>query len=114
MTLTLVCFMILLTSVLIYTLSDAGDKEVNGIHNLPDAMYISVLMLTGQGSPEEPMSIGLKALVIVTSFLSVTLVGCTCCACRGQMSLPALTEGASSSTLGHLHRLLVGCLSVLH
>ena len=43
--------MLLVTSSLLYVVADEQTKEDNAFHSIPEAMYLAVLMLTGQGTP---------------------------------------------------------------
>jgi len=70
-TLALVLFMVLFTSTLLFVVSDEAEREANGMDSIPDAMYLAVLMLTGQGGPEGDLSDLMKLVTVCTAFLSV-------------------------------------------
>ena len=69
----LVFFMILLTATLVFSVADGATLKANSIDSIPDAMYLAVLMLTGQAIPEGTLNPGTKAIVIFTAFLSVPI-----------------------------------------
>ena len=71
--LTLVTFMVFATAALLFFAGhfDATCSEKNGLDTLPGAIYAAVLMLTGLGSPEGELSMGLRAVTVLTAFLSV-------------------------------------------
>lgn len=67
----LVGFMVLFTSALLYMTSTPEERKINGIDDVPSAMYLAVLMLTGQATPEGDLSVISKCMVMLTAFLSV-------------------------------------------
>ena len=69
--LTLVGFMVLGTATLLYLVSDETCRAKNNLDSLPEAAYMSVLMLTGLGAPEGELTLGLRLVTVLTAFLSV-------------------------------------------
>eukprot|EP00931_Biecheleriopsis_adriatica_P000848 TRINITY_DN100975_c0_g1_i1.p1 TRINITY_DN100975_c0_g1~~TRINITY_DN100975_c0_g1_i1.p1 ORF type:complete len:490 (+),score=79.17 TRINITY_DN100975_c0_g1_i1:58-1527(+) len=67
----LVAFMLLFTSSLLWTTASPEEREANGITDIISAMYLAVLMLTGQGTPEGDLPAISKFVVMITAFLSV-------------------------------------------
>ena len=63
--------MLLVTSSLLYVVADEQTKEDNEFHSIPEAMYLAVLMLTGQGTPDGELSPPMRLVVVFTAFLSV-------------------------------------------
>ena len=63
--------MLLVTSSLLYVVADEQTKEDNAFHSIPEAMYLAVLMLTGQGTPDGELSPPMRLVVVFTAFLSV-------------------------------------------
>ena len=50
---------------------DARCAKDHGIADMPSAVYVSAMMLTGQASPEGDMDAPLRGVVLLTAFLSV-------------------------------------------
>jgi len=69
--LTLVSFMVFVTSAMLFLAGDEECSARNGLDSLPGAMYAAVLMLTGLGSPEGELNAMLRVVTVVTAFLSV-------------------------------------------
>ncbi len=71
--LALVSLTILLTSTLLHAAcdDDAECVRTHGLTDLPSSMYVAVMMLTGQASPEGALSPAMRAVVLLTAFLSV-------------------------------------------
>eukprot|EP00928_Gymnodinium_smaydae_P056685 TRINITY_DN40018_c0_g1_i1.p1 TRINITY_DN40018_c0_g1~~TRINITY_DN40018_c0_g1_i1.p1 ORF type:complete len:496 (-),score=47.41 TRINITY_DN40018_c0_g1_i1:73-1560(-) len=67
----LVVFMLLFTSGLLWMTASHDERKANGIDDVPSAMYLAVLMLTGQGTPDGDLEITSKCVVVLTAFLSV-------------------------------------------
>eukprot|EP01065_Artemidia_motanka_P043550 TRINITY_DN6054_c3_g1_i1.p1 TRINITY_DN6054_c3_g1~~TRINITY_DN6054_c3_g1_i1.p1 ORF type:complete len:539 (+),score=182.33 TRINITY_DN6054_c3_g1_i1:63-1679(+) len=67
----LVFFMLLLTSSLLWAVASEEERERNDMKNVVSAMFLALLMLTGQGTPDPPMSWQLQLVVAVTACLSV-------------------------------------------
>lgn len=67
----LICLvMILITSTLLFYLAPPGDSH-DDFSSIPATMYLSVMMLTGQGQPEGTLPWYTKLIVICTSIFSV-------------------------------------------
>ena len=69
--LALVVFMLLVTSSLLFVAADEQFMEENDFYSIPGAMFLAVLMLTGQGTPEGDLTAGMRAVVVMTAILSV-------------------------------------------
>ena len=69
--LTLVSFMVFVTSAMLFLAGDDECSARNGLDSLPGAMYAAVLMLTGLGSPEGELNVTLRLVTVLTAFLSV-------------------------------------------
>ena len=69
--LTLVSFMIFVTSAMLFLAGGDECGAKNGLDSLPGAMYAAVLMLTGLGSPEGELNVALRIVTVLTAFLSV-------------------------------------------
>ena len=69
--LTLVSFMIFVTSAMLFFAGGDECGAKNGLDSLPGAMYAAVLMLTGLGSPEGELNVALRLVTVLTAFLSV-------------------------------------------
>jgi len=67
----LICaVLILVTSTVLYYLRPPGDS-VNNFNSIPNTMFLSVMMLTGQGQPEGELPWYTKLIVCVTSIFAV-------------------------------------------
>ena len=64
---------ILLSASMLYVACapDARCAKAHGIADIPSAVFVSAMMLTGQASPEGEMDAPLRAVVLITAFLSV-------------------------------------------
>ena len=75
--LALVSLTIVLTATLLHAACNAEDGSPQrcardaGITDLPSAMYVTTLMLTGQASPEGQLPTSVRLVVLLTAFLSV-------------------------------------------
>ena len=70
---TLVCiFLTLVTAVLLYALRPENDAE-NDFQSIAATLYLSTLMLTGQGGPEGDLPWYTKLVVLLTSVFSVAM-----------------------------------------
>jgi hypothetical protein len=67
----LVIFLLLFTSALLWFTASPAERAANNITGVPSAMYLAVLMLTGQGTPEGELQLISKCVVVITAFLSV-------------------------------------------
>jgi len=67
----LVLFMLLFTSAMIWAVADEACREANNIDSVPDAMYLALQMLTGQGAPEGDLTFAMMIACSITAFLSV-------------------------------------------
>eukprot|EP01062_Namystynia_karyoxenos_P070862 TRINITY_DN66242_c0_g1_i1.p1 TRINITY_DN66242_c0_g1~~TRINITY_DN66242_c0_g1_i1.p1 ORF type:complete len:526 (+),score=165.43 TRINITY_DN66242_c0_g1_i1:95-1672(+) len=67
----LVFFMLLLTSSMLWAVSTDEERSRNGMNDVPSSMFLALLMLTGQGTPDPPMSLQLQTVVAITAVLSV-------------------------------------------
>ena len=69
--LALVVFMLLVTSSLLFVAADEQFMEENDFYSIPGAMFLAVMMLTGQGTPEGDLTAGMRIVVVLTAILSV-------------------------------------------
>ena len=69
--LTLVALLVFGTATLLFLASDETCRARNNLDSLPEAAYMSVLMLTGLGAPEGELTLGLRLVTVLTGFLSV-------------------------------------------
>jgi len=70
----IVCFLLMLfTSVLLYTFRPPLDliNDEADFESLPATMYLSLMMLTGQGQPEGELPWYTKGIIVITSLVSV-------------------------------------------
>jgi len=67
----LVMFMLLFTSALLFVTASPEVRKTNEIDDVPSAMFLAVLMLTGQGTPDGELPFISKCVVVLTAFLSV-------------------------------------------
>lgn len=70
---TLVCiFLTMVTAVLLYLLRPPVDEERN-FTSITATLYMSVLLLTGQGGPDGDLPWYTKAVILLTSIFSVAM-----------------------------------------
>jgi hypothetical protein len=71
------CFLVLLTAVLLYYLrpppSDDDPDNAASFASIPATLYLSTLMLTGQGGPEGDLPWYTKCVILLTSVFSVAM-----------------------------------------
>jgi len=70
-TIFMVIFMVLFTSALLWITTSSEERNANGLDDVLSAMYLSVLMLTGQAIPEGDLQFRTRCIVVLTAFLSV-------------------------------------------
>ena len=54
-------FMLLITSALLWAISTPELAAANGIQDMPSAMFLALLMLSGQGLPEGDLTVSMKS-----------------------------------------------------
>jgi hypothetical protein len=64
------CFLVLLTSVLLYFFR---PDNVDDFSSIPATLYLATMMLTGQGGPDGDLPWYTKAVVLLTSVFSVAM-----------------------------------------
>jgi voltage-gated potassium channel len=71
----LVCgFLVLLTAVLLYYLRPPADPDnADSFASIPATLYLSTLMLTGQGPPDGDLPWYTKSVILLTSVFSVAM-----------------------------------------
>lgn len=69
----LLVFMLLFTSALLWVTASDSERAANGIIDAPSAMYLALLMLTGQGTPDGDLGFVTKCVVMLTALLSVPI-----------------------------------------
>ena len=74
MALNMCILLVLITSVLMYYLRPQNDdSDAENFNSLLGTMYLSTLMLTGQGGPEGDLPWYTKMVVLLTGFFSVAM-----------------------------------------
>ena len=66
-------FLVLITSVLMYYLRPQDPEDAEAFQSLSATMYLSAMMLTGQGGPDGYLPWYTKGIVLVTGFFSVAM-----------------------------------------
>jgi voltage-gated potassium channel len=66
-------FLILVTAVLLYYLRPQNDEDAQAFQSVAATLYLSTLMLTGQGPPDGDLPWYTKLVVLLTSVFSVAM-----------------------------------------
>lgn len=67
------CMLVLFTSTLLYY-ANRDEDETGDFSSIPATMYLSILMLTGQGEPDGELTTVTKVLCVFTALFSVAMV----------------------------------------
>jgi len=70
----MVGMLILFTSTLLYYANNGHPVHGDDFSSIPATMYLSILMLTGQGEPDGELTVTTKVLCVFTALFSVALV----------------------------------------
>lgn len=96
----LICVgLVLLTAVMMYYLRPQGAASSSEFESLGATMYLSAMMLTGQGGPDGDLPWYTKGVVLLTGVFSI-----------GMFAIPASMVRQRARVLFHLHHWKLICL----